>query len=102
MTSPSVAEPVRPVCFSALRAHGFLTKDIRHLIIDGRRRLAMTVSAFARAAGVTRAAVQQWERLGGTAPNGAHRPAVARLLEMSLDQAAPFNRGPRPPAVGPT
>src|SRR6478736_4368814 len=24
------------------------------------------------------------------------------LLEISFDQAAPFNRGPRPPAVGPT
>lgn len=94
MTSSSVAEPVCPVCCSAFRAPVFLPKDIRQLIIEGRRRLAMTVSAFARAAGVTRAAVQQWERLGGTAPNGAHRPAVARLLEMSLDEL--LTGGPRP------
>ena len=55
----------------------------------------MTIAAFARAAGVTRAAVQQWERLGGTAPAARRREAVTRLLGMTVAQ---FNSGgPQPP-----
>jgi SOS-response transcriptional repressor LexA len=90
----SGAAPVCPVCCSAFRTRGCPPKDIRQLIIEGRRHLAMTASAFARAAGVTRAAVQQWERLGGTSPNRAHRPVVARLLGMSMDEL--LTGGPRP------
>ncbi|MDM0047752.1 LexA family transcriptional regulator [Variovorax sp. J22R115] len=69
-------------------------KDVRELITEGRRKLAMSVDTFARAAGVTRAAVQQWERLGGTSPNRSHRPAVARLLGMSVEEF--LSGGPRP------
>ncbi|RYF30849.1 MAG: helix-turn-helix domain-containing protein, partial [Comamonadaceae bacterium] len=35
---------------------------IHSLIRDGRRRLGMSEQQFATAAGVSRAAVQQWER----------------------------------------
>ena len=94
MTSASDAAQVCPVCLSAFRPRGYLPENIRQLIIEGRRQLAMTVSAFARAAGVTRAAVQQWERLGGTSPNRAHRPAVARLLGISVGEL--LTGGPRP------
>ena len=46
----------------------------------------MSEQQFATAAGVSRAAVQQWERAGGTAPKRANQPRVAGLLGMSLAQ----------------
>jgi SOS-response transcriptional repressor LexA len=94
MASPSVPEQLCPVCLSAFRTPGFRPKDVRQLITEGRRKLVMNVSAFARAVGVTRAAVQQWERVGGTSPNGTHRPAVARLLGMSVQEL--LSGGPLP------
>ncbi|AMM24787.1 LexA family protein [Variovorax sp. PAMC 28711] len=57
---------------------------IHHLIREGRRRLGMSEQQFADAAGVTRGAVQQWEKPGGTAPNRANQPRVAGLLGVSL------------------
>ncbi|MDM0109223.1 S24 family peptidase [Variovorax sp. J22R24] len=64
------------------------------MITEGRQTLAMSVGTFARAAGVTRAAVQHWERPGGTSPNRSHRPAVARLLGMSVEEF--LSGGPQP------
>jgi SOS-response transcriptional repressor LexA len=54
------------------------------LIREGRLRLGMTEQQFAAAAGVSRGAVQQWERPGGTAPKRSNQPVVARLLGVSV------------------
>lgn len=58
--------------------------SIHKVIRDGRIRLQMTEQQFADAVGVSRAAVQQWEREGGTAPKRANQKAVADLLGMSV------------------
>lgn len=61
----------------------------------------MTEREFAAAVGVTRAAVQQWERPGGTAPKRSNQPAVARLLGISVgelvSQGADSGTGPETP-----
>ena len=49
-----------------------------------RTRLGMTEQQLADSVGVTRAAVQQWEREGGTAPRRSHQAAVAKTLQISL------------------
>lgn len=56
------------------------TNDI---IKAGRERLRMTHQAFGDAVGVSRGAVQQWER-GVTAPTRKHQPKVAALLGVSV------------------
>jgi SOS-response transcriptional repressor LexA len=57
---------------------------IHRLIRKGRLQLGMTERQFADAAGVSRGAVQQWERPGGTAPKRGNQPAVAKLLGISV------------------
>jgi len=57
---------------------------IHRLIRQGRLRLGMTELQFADAAGVSRGAVQQWERPGGTAPKRSNQPSVAKLLGISV------------------
>jgi SOS-response transcriptional repressor LexA len=54
------------------------------LIRQGRVRLGLSEQAFATAVGVTRAAVQQWERADGTAPKRATQLRVAELLGVSV------------------
>lgn len=44
----------------------------------------MTEQRFADAVGVSRGAVQQWERAAGTAPKRANQPLVAKLLGISV------------------
>ena len=44
----------------------------------------MSEQQFADAVGVTRGAVQQWEKPGGTAPKRANQPRVAELLGLSI------------------
>jgi transcriptional regulator with XRE-family HTH domain len=48
----------------------------------------MTAQQFADAVGVTRAAVQQWEKEGGTAPSRKHQPAVLKLIATAKGGAA--------------
>ena len=60
--------------------------SIHKLMREGRLRLKMTEEQFADALGVTRSAVQQWEREGGTAPNRQKQPKVAKLLGLSVAQ----------------
>jgi SOS-response transcriptional repressor LexA len=84
-----------PACFCVLRRDVSPGLSTRELIVEGRRRLKMSTAAFAREVGVSRGAVQQWERIGGTAPRYSGRARVAALLGMSL---AEFNSGgPQPP-----
>ena len=56
------------------------TKD---LIKTGRERLGMTHAQFADAVGVSRGAVQQWEK-GTTAPKRSHQKRVADALGVSV------------------
>lgn len=60
--------------------------SIHKLIRDGRARLRMTEQEFANKVGVSRGAVQQWEKEDGTAPTRKNQPAVAALLELSVAQ----------------
>lgn len=58
--------------------------SIHATIRSHRLRLGMTEQQFADRAGVTRAAVQQWEREGGTAPRRSKQADVANVLGISL------------------
>jgi SOS-response transcriptional repressor LexA len=58
--------------------------SVHTLIREGRKRLAMSEQQFADAAGVSRGAVQQWERPGGTAPKRSNQRRVAELLGVSV------------------
>lgn len=44
----------------------------------------MSEQQFAEAVGVSRGAVQQWEKPGGTAPKRSNQPQVAKLLGISV------------------
>jgi SOS-response transcriptional repressor LexA len=54
------------------------------LIRAGRHRLGLSEQAFANAVGVTRAAVQQWERPAGTAPKRTTQLKVAEILGLTV------------------
>jgi SOS-response transcriptional repressor LexA len=56
------------------------------LIREGRLALGMSEQQFADALGVSRGAVQHWEKPGGTAPKRTTQPRVAKLLGMSVAQ----------------
>jgi len=55
-----------------------------NLIREGRKRLNMSEQQFADALGVSRGAVQQWEKPGGTAPKRTNQARVAKLLGISV------------------
>jgi transcriptional regulator with XRE-family HTH domain len=56
-----------------------------HSLIKARRKaLKMSEQTLAEAIGVTRGAVQQWEREYGTAPKRSIRPKVAEVLGLSV------------------
>lgn len=59
--------------------------SIASLIRNGRLRLGLTEQEFADQAGVSRSAVQQWER-GETAPRRKNQPAVAKVLGITVAQ----------------
>jgi len=58
--------------------------NIHSFIKQGRLRLGMSQERFAKAAGVSRGAVQQWEKPGGTAPRRANQPRLAQLMGISI------------------
>lgn len=58
--------------------------SIHSTIKSQRQRLGMTEQQLADRVGVTRAAVQQWEREGGTAPKRSKQTAVADALGISV------------------
>lgn len=73
--------------FSSNASFSFYTMEnmsIHKLIREGRAKLGMTEQQFGNAVGVSRGAVQQWEKEGGTAPTRKNQPAVAALLGMSV------------------
>jgi SOS-response transcriptional repressor LexA len=59
---------------------------IHQLIKAGRKRLGLSEQQFADAVGVSRGAVQQWERAGGTAPRRSNQPQVAQVLGISVPE----------------
>lgn len=58
---------------------------IKDLIRSGRRQLGMTEQRFADCIGVSRGAVQQWEK-GDTAPARKHQEAVATLIGITVGE----------------
>lgn len=58
--------------------------SVHRVIREGRKRLGLSEEEFGGRVGVTRAAVQQWEKEGGTAPKRKNQPAVAALLGISV------------------
>lgn len=58
--------------------------SIHQRIRNGRIQLQMTEEQFGAAVGVSRGAVQQWEKEGGTAPTRKNQPKVADLLGISV------------------
>lgn len=67
---------------------------IHHRIQTGRLALKLTAQEFADRLGVTRGAVQQWEKAKGTAPSRKHQGAVAALLGMTIPEL--MNPDPNP------
>lgn len=59
--------------------------SIGSLIKAGRKALEMTEQRFSDAVGVSRGAVQQWEK-DETAPSRKHQPAVAKLIGISVGE----------------
>lgn len=58
--------------------------SIHTLIREKRRQLGLSEQQFADAVGVSRGAVQQWEKPEGTAPKRANQPRVAEVLGISV------------------
>ena len=58
--------------------------SVHSRIRRGREALGLNVQQFADRLGVTRGAVQQWEKEGGTAPKRNNQQAVADLLGMTV------------------
>ena len=58
--------------------------SIHSRIKSRRTRLGLTEQQLADRVGVTRAAVQQWEREGGTAPRRSLQDRVAKALEITV------------------
>lgn len=58
--------------------------SVHSTIRSNRLRLGLTEQQLANRVGVTRAAVQQWEREGGTAPKRAKQAAVAQALGITV------------------
>ena len=78
--------------------------SIHARIKEGRLRLKLTEQQFADQVGVTRAAVQQWERENGTAPRRSKQEKVAQVLGISVAElvtgaAAPESEAATLPAA---
>lgn len=70
--------------FLSGRSRNLYVVSIHQIIREGRKRLGMSEQQFADAIGVSRGAVQQWERPGGTAPRRSNQQQVARILGLSV------------------
>ena len=71
--------------------------SIHSTIKSQRQRLGMTEQQLADKVGVTRAAVQQWEREGGTAPKRSKQTAVADALGISVSDLMGIEAGTQSP-----
>lgn len=75
--------------------------SIHKKIKEGRARVEMTEQQFADAVGVSRSAIQQWEKEGGTAPKRGNQPAVAKLLGISVAELMGGTLAPGDTVVAP-
>ncbi|MGJ7580164.1 LexA family protein [Variovorax sp. RHLX14] len=66
------------------------------VIREGRRKLGLSEKQFADAVGVSRGAVQQWEKAGGTAPRRGNQHRVADLLGISIAELVLGNSNTSP------
>jgi DNA-binding XRE family transcriptional regulator len=57
--------------------------SIHQMIRESRQRLDMTEELFAKAVGVTRGAVQQWEKAKAPGPNAAACGALPRCCDVA-------------------
>jgi transcriptional regulator with XRE-family HTH domain len=73
--------------------------SIHQLIRDRRAAANLTEQALADLVGVTRGAVQQWEREGGTSPRVKFRPKLAKALGISVYDLTAAE-SPNPPTSG--
>lgn len=72
--------------------------SVHSTIKSNRLKLGLTEQQLADRVGVTRAAVQQWEREGGTAPKRSKQVAVAEALGITVAELMCIEVAP-PPAV---
>jgi SOS-response transcriptional repressor LexA len=70
--------------------------NINRLIREGRQRLGLSEKQFADAVGVSRGAVQQWEKAGGTAPKRSNQRRVADILGISVAELVSGGSNTRP------
>ena len=75
--------------------------SIHATIRSHRLRLGMTEQQLADLVGVTRAAVQQWEREGGTAPRRSKQDDVAAALGITLAELIGAAPAPAPSNIAP-
>ena len=68
-------------------------------IREGRKRLNLSEQQFAAAVGVSRGAVQQWERPGGTAPRRSNWQRVADVLGVPVAELLSGLRADSPPDI---
>jgi SOS-response transcriptional repressor LexA len=70
--------------------------SIHRLIRESRLKLGWSEQQFANAVGVSRGAVQQWERPGGTAPRRRIQQRVAEVLGISVAELVSGGSNTRP------
>ena len=86
--------------FSTAASFSFINMknmQIHERIRTKRAEAKLSVQAFADALGVTRAAVNQWEKEGGTAPSRKHQPKVAKMLGISVAELMSESGQQNPP-----
>ena len=88
-----------PIIDSKTSADSFTINMMRGMTIHeriqaGRLAMKLTAQEFADQLGVTRGAVQQWEKAKGTAPSRKHQGAVANLLGITVPEL--MNPEPNP------
>lgn len=76
------ADYICPACFARLEPTPSSQVEMHTVIKTGRKQLGLSITKFANLLGVTRGAVQQWERVGGTLPKRSRFDSIASLLGM--------------------
>lgn len=96
-----MTESLSQTNFLSFTGLSLLSVNTYRVIREGRRRLGLTEQQFADAVGVSRGAVQQWEKADGTAPKRSNQPRVAELLGISIAELVSGQTGVTRPAIRP-